>query len=348
MLPWEMAIIDWRPPAHVPRIRTIDAHTGGEPFRVIVEGFPELKGKTILERRAYAQAHVDHLRMALMLEPRGHADMYGGIITPPEHPGSDIGVLFVHNEGYSTMCGHGIIALVTVLIECGYVEEPLPEMNFRIDTPAGTVDATGYYRDQAVQSVSFLNVPSFVVDLDQRIEVASIGHVQYDLAFGGAYYAYVDAHSMGLDCDQTNVHEIISAGKAIKKAIMSDRQIIHPVDQELSFLYGVIFTERYESGRLFGKNVCVFADGEVDRSPTGTGVSGRLAIHHARGEIDQGESITIESIIGSTFSGSVEEEVEFGGYESIIPRVEGEAYITGHHEFMIDPRDAIGEGFLLR
>ena len=331
-----------------PRIRTIDAHTGGEPFRVIIDGFPSLEGNTMLERREFARANYDHFRKALMLEPRGHADMYGCVLTPPEHTSSDIGVLFIHNEGFSTMCGHGIIALATVLGECGYLTPETITAPLRIDTPAGTVTATLNAQGTSVQSVSFLNVPSYVVDLNQVVHVNGLGDIIYDLAFGGAYYAYVDARTIGISTASDNVHTLIDVGKRIKRAVQKENVINHPFDEDMSFLYGVIFTEVYDPGALWGKNVCIFADGEVDRSPTGTGVSGRLAIHFARNEIVLQENIAIESIIGSQFVGSVVEEVRFGSYDAVVPRVEGSAFITGVHEFILDPDDMVGMGFMLR
>ena len=339
----------WQPEAGVQVLKTIDAHTGGEPFRIVVDGFPPVSGATMLERREYARLHYDTLRTSLMLEPRGHADMYGCILTPPVNDESDIGVLFMHNAGYSTMCGHGIIALATVLVECGFVKAVKAENVLRIDTPAGTVEATvSLSSDKKIESVSFLNVPSFVVSLGDHIEVSSLGGIPFDLAFGGAYYAYVDAGAIGISCEESNVNELIATGRAIKKAIQQQKKIQHPYDEDMSFLYGVIFTERYTSSDIFGKNVCVFADGEVDRSPTGTGVSGRLAIHYARNEIALGQEIVIESIIGSEFSGAVSQITQYGDYGAIIPRVGGRAYITGVHEFLLDREDNIGNGFMLR
>ncbi|NNE67905.1 MAG: proline racemase [Pyrinomonadaceae bacterium] len=327
-------------------MRAIDSHTGGEPFRVITSGFPELKGETILEMRRDALENYDHIRKALMWEPRGHADMYGCIITPPVRDKSDLGVLFTHNEGYSSMCGHGIIALSTVLIETGAIEAHEPETVIRIDSPAGLITSYSRVVGQRVNSVRFKNVPSFVSEIGALAETPTYGQVEYDLAYGGAFYAYVDAGSIGLKCETSYAGALIDAGREIKKAVEESREIVHPLENDLGFLYGVIFVcgnNPFES-----KNVCVFADGEVDRSPTGTGVSGRLAIHHAKGEIKTGESIVVESIVGSRFSGRVEKEVELSGAPAVIPSVEGCAFITGRSEFYIDPDDAIGKGFLIR
>lgn len=338
----------WNPPADWHKIKTIDAHTEGEPFRVIVGGFPDLPGETILARRRYAKQHFDHLRTALMWEPRGHADMYGCIVTPPVSPEADAGILFIHNEGYSTMCGHGIIGFTTVALETGMFPMVEPETTLRIDSPAGLVTAHARIREGRVESVYFHNVPSFVLELDAEVEVPELGRVRYDLAFGGAFYAYVNASEVGLRCRPEDFRQLIEKGMRIKRAVMTSRTIPHPFEEDLSFLYGTIFVGEAEDARHHSRNVCIFAEGEVDRSPTGTGVSGRLAIHHARGELGVGESITIESIIGSTFTGRVAQETTFGPHAAIIPEVEGTAHITGRHEFLIDPADELRNGFLLR
>ncbi len=338
----------WRPPSDWIRITAIDAHAAGEPLRVITGGYPELPGKTILERRRYAKAGLDHLRTALMWEPRGHADMYGCIITPAVSPEADFGVLFLHNEGYSTMCGHGIIAVVTVILETGMLPIREPQTRIVIDTPAGPVTAYARIDSGQVKSVYFHNVPSYVVELDAEVNAPGLGPVRYDLAFGGAYYAFVDAESVGLRCRPEDVPAAIEKGMAVKRAVMQQRKIEHPFDSDLGFLYGTIFIAPPEDGRRHSRNVCIFAEGEVDRSPTGTGVSARAAIHHARGELKPGEKMTIESIIGATFTASVKETVQFGPYPAVIPEVEGQAFITGKHEFLIDPNDPLSEGFMLR
>lgn len=341
-------IPEWHPPARWTRITTIDCHTEGEPLRVITGGFPELKGDSILARRRYAQENLDHLRTALMWEPRGHADMYGAILTPPVSPQADFGVLFIHNEGYSTMCGHGIIGVVTVTLETGMMPAVEPETVVSIDSPAGLVTAHARVSDGRVKSVRFHNVPSFVVALDETAEVAELGVIRYDLAFGGAFYAYVDAREVGLSCTATDFRRLIDSGMAIKRAIAASRTIAHPFEDDLGFLYGTIFIGPPELKGSQSRNVCVFAEGEVDRSPTGTGVSARLAIHYSRGVIGIDQPIVIESIIGTRFTGRVVGTTRFGGYEAVIPEVEGSAHITGRHEFFIDPDDELRFGFILR
>jgi len=340
--------VDWRPPRDWLRVTTIDAHTGGEPFRVITAGWPDPAGDSMLARRRVARETLDHLRTGLMWEPRGHADMYGCVVTPPVTPGADLGVLFLHNEGFSTMCGHGIIALVTVVLETGMLPASAPVTTLKIDTPAGLVTAQAAVREGRVERVAFTNVPSFTVELDATVDVAGIGAVQYDLAFGGAFYAYVSAEAVAVRCVPEDYRRLIDVGMRIKRAVMHARPIVHPTESDLGFLYGTIFVGPADDWTHHSRNVCVFADGELDRSPTGTGVSGRLAIHHARGEIAVGESIVIESIVGSTFAGRVVETTRFVSHDAIVPEVEGRAHITGRHEFLIDPDDPFARGFFLR
>jgi len=338
----------YNPPESWQKITTLDAHTEGEPFRVITGGLPELEGDTILARRRYMRENFDHLRTALMWEPRGHADMYGCIVTPPVSPEADFGVLFLHNEGYSSMCGHGIIAMATIAVETGMVPLREPLTTVRIDSPAGLVTACAKMVDRRVASVYFHNVPSFVLALDETVTVPGLGKVRYDVAFGGAFYVYVDAAQVGLSTRQDDYGALIEKGMAIKNAVMTSRPISHPFEEDLSFLYGTIFIDKPHSPDAHSRNVCIFAEGEVDRCPTGTGVSGRLALHHARGEIEIGQTIEIESILSTRFTGRVLETTTFGPHDAIIPEVEGRAWLTGQNEFWIDPDDPLKKGFVFR
>jgi trans-L-3-hydroxyproline dehydratase len=274
--------------------------------------------------------------------------MYGCIVTPPVSPQADIGVLFIHNEGYSTMCGHGIIALTKVVLETGLLPQKLPKSTLSIDTPAGLVMAHAQVQDGQVTSVRFTNVPSFVLALDEIVAVPGLGEIRYDLAFGGAFYAYVQAADVGLTCTPEDFRPLIEKGMAIKRAVMNGRSISHPFENDLGFLYGTIFVGPPLGEEAHSRNVCVFAEGEVDRCPTGTGVSGRLAIHHSRGEIGVGETMVVESIIGTRFTGRIVEKTTFGPHAAIIPEIEGSAHITGRHEFLIDPVDPQRDGFVLR
>ncbi len=342
---------DFHPPKDWLQIKTIDMHTGGEPLRVIVAGFPELKGNSVLEYRRYCKDNYDHLRTALMFEPRGHADMYGCILTPPNDDDGDFGVIFLHNEGYSTMCGHAIIALSTLAVEMGWIDVHEGDNLLKIDAPCGRITSFATVLQSKVTGVRFHCVPSFVVGLDKTVEVEGFGKVTYDLAYGGAFYAYVDLAKNNLDFDITakSYRALISAGMKIKRAVMQrDSGIAHPFEEDLSFLYGTIFIGDSKSPEIDSRNVCIFAEGEVDRCPTGSGVSGRMAIHRARKEIEIGETMTIESITGSVFKGSVVSEEDYGPFQAVIPQVEGTAYITGMHTFVIDPNDPMKNGFILR
>ena len=339
--------VKWSAPDSYAQITTIDAHTEGEPLRIIIDGFPDVPGDTILDRRRYLKDRLDHLRTMLMWEPRGHAEMYGCLVTPPVTPEADFGVLFMHNEGYSTMCGHGIIAITTVAVETGLVEKKEPVTTVRIDSPAGLITACARVAGEKVRSVFFHNVPSFVAGLDETVDVPELGRIRYDLAFGGAFYAYVRADQVGLKCLPDENARLVEKGMQIKHAVMSARKILHPFSEDLSFLYGTIFIAPPIGAGSDSRNVCIFADGEVDRSPTGTGVSARMALHYARGEVKIGQPLVIESIIGSKFTGRVVSETTFGPYKAIIPEVEGTAHITGIHKFLADPEDPLRSGFIL-
>ena len=331
-------------------ISTIDMHTGGEPLRVIMSGFPELHGNNVLEYRRYMRENYDHLRTALMWEPRGHADMYGCILTPPNDDQGDFGIIFIHNEGYSTMCGHAIIAISKLAFQAGWKQAVDGENILKIDAPCGRITSFTKVENGIVGAVRFLGVPSFVLKMDQKLKVDGLGEVDLDIAYGGAFYAYVDMDKNDFDfsLSANDYQHLIEYGMRIKKAVQSsDTAILHPVEEDLSFLYGTIFLKTDLSSKS-SKNVCIFADGEVDRCPTGSGVMGRMAIHHARKEIEVGGQLTVESITGSKFIGTVHDSTNYGGYSAVIPQVQGSAFITGKHTFIIDPSDPMKKGFLLR
>lgn len=329
-------------------IKTIDLHTGGEPLRVFTDGLPEIKGKTILEKRRYFRDKLDYIRTGTMFEPRGHADMYGAVLTEPTTPDGDLGVFFMHNEGYSTMCGHAMIALGKLLIETGMIQKDENDPEIRIDAPPGRVTLRVQRVGNKVISTSFRNVPSFMPIENQEVEVPEIGKVNFDIGFGGAFYAYVQAQPLGLRLDGSDYNRLIDFGKKIKHAVMDNFAIIHPFEEDLSFLYGTIFIGKPHDKRHHSRNVCIFAEGEVDRSPTGSGVSGRAAIHFAKGELANGEKITIESILGTLMDVQVLEETTFGPYKAVIPEVTGTAFFTGRNEFWFDPEDPLKGGFIFR
>lgn len=340
----------YSPATGVTVINTIDAHAAGEPLRIVTDGLPEIQGATILERRRYMLEHLDYIRRALMWEPRGHYNMYGCVVTEPVSPEADFGVLFMHNEGYSTMCGHGIIALVTVLLETGTLPAKGQHTPVNLDTPAGLVRATAHLNGSGhIERVSFLNVPSFLYARDIELDLPEYGRLTVDIAFGGAFYAFMPAEQVGLKVRPENTQQLVVVAEAIKMAVNDAISIEHPIEPDLSFVYGAILTDEPENPAHHSRNICVFANAEVDRSPTGTGVSARLALHHARGEIEDGQQIVIESILGSasTFGGRVVGRAKVGPYEAIVPEVSGTAYITGRHEFVLEPRDELGRGFLV-
>jgi trans-L-3-hydroxyproline dehydratase len=336
------------PPNDWIKIKTIESHAAGEPLRVIVDGLPAIPGHTILERRRYLINNLDFLRTALMWEPRGHADMYGAIITEPTSAGSDVGVIFLHNEGYSTMCGHGVIALVTVLLETGIIDKGGDHPTIKLDTPAGLVTATAHREGRRIKEVSFQNVPSFVYLSGQTVNVPELGTIHFDIAFGGAFYAFVNAEELQAGLEADDFRQLIDLGVRIKKSVMDSIPIRHPFEDDLSFLYGTIFVGKPLSPGHHSRNVCIFADGEVDRSPTGTGVSARAAIHHFKNELSINEPFTLESIIGTCFTGKVLQTREYGGYEAVVPEVTGSANIVGMSEWLLDPQDPLRNGFILR
>src|SRR6266699_2688953 len=328
----------YQPAGNATVITTIDAHAAGEPLRIITGGLPELQGDQLLERRRHLHLHFDHIRHALLWEPRGHRDMYGCVLTQPVTPEADLGVLFMHNEGYSTMCGHGVIALVTTLLKTGALPAKGQHTPVNLDTPAGLVRATAHLDNRGhVENVSFLNVPSFLYASDVELEVPAYGRLTVDVAFGGAFYAFIPAAQLGLSIMPEQVGQLAAAGDMITRAVNAVLPVKHPLEEDLSFLYGTIFTGPPEDPAHHSRNVCIFANAEVDRSSTGTGVSGRLALHSAKGEITDGQQIIIESILGaaSTFSGRVAGRTQVGLYNAIVPEVSGNAFITGCHEFIL-------------
>jgi proline racemase len=331
-------------------IRTIDAHTAGEPLRLIVHGFPHVEGATMLERREWLRDRHDHLRTALMLEPRGHADMYGALLTEPEQADSDAGVLFMHNEGYSTMCGHGIIAVVTIALERGLIVPRTAPNEIRLDTPAGTITARARTFDEQgrtrVESVSFTNVPSFILQgaVPVRFETRNV-HV--DVAFGGAFYAIVDAESAGLALIPQRLPELRRAGMRIKDAVEAAIRVVHPAEPGLFGIYGTIFTGPPSNEDAHLRNVTIFADAEVDRSPCGTGTCAVMAVLSGMGLLNRQQTFVHESLIGTTFQGRIVGEQIVGEFPAILPEIEGEAFITGESTFLIDPRDPLRHGFRL-
>ncbi|HVL68854.1 MAG TPA: proline racemase family protein [Vicinamibacterales bacterium] len=341
------------------RLRTIDAHTAGEPLRLIVDGFPPVQGRTILEQRDFAREHYDHLRRALMHEPRGHADMYGALLTPPEHEGSHAGILFMHNEGFSTMCGHGMIAVATILIERGMMDLPREadgSVRLTLDAPAGQIRTRARMDAARVAAVSFRNVPSFVLHPAVPVKLGT-REIRADVAFGGAFYAIVDSEAVGIPILPERLADLRRIGMDIKHAVETAVTVAHPLEPGLHGIYGTIFTGPPHHERADLRNVTVFADAEVDRSPCGSGTAAVMAVLSAMGMfVEPDQVFAHESIIGTLFRGRVAERTTLpipnsttpdSRLEAIVPEIEGEAYIIGESTFIIDERDPLKYGFRL-
>ncbi len=347
------------------RVKTIDAHAAGEPLRLIVDGFPSPRGKTMLEKREWLRKHADHLRRALMLEPRGHADMYGAILTEPVSPGSHAGVLFMHNEGYSTMCGHGVVAVTTIALERGLLMPGGDGTRVVYDSPAGTIrarailgaaadrfrmsDATPLADDappgeRRVESVAFVNVPSFVLHGGLTVKLAS-RQIRADVAFGGAFYAIVDSEAVGLPIDLQHLPELRRIGMEIKHAIEASQTIEHPLEAGLRGIYGTIFTGPASGDGADLRNVTIFADAEVDRSPCGTGTAAVMEVIDAMGLLGEDKPFVHESVIGTRFTGRIASRTAVNEYPAIVPEIEGSAWITGEHTFLVDESDPLKNGF---
>ena len=330
-------------------VTAIDYHTAGEPFRIVTGGVGPIPGRTILEKRRYAAERLDRVRELLVYEPRGHADMYGCFVVEPEDEGGDLGVLFFHNAGYSTACGHGTIALATAALETGIVAPREPETELVIDAPSGRLDVIASVSGGKVGAVRFRNVPAWVLAEDLEVET-SRGAVRADLAYGGAFYASVRAADLGLRVVPDALPAFIELGREIKRALEAEHEVVNPDEPELRDVYGVVFFQEEDGSGdgLRQRNVTVFADGEVDRSPCGSGTSARLALLDRRGELPRGERLRHVSVIGSEFEARVVGEAEAAGRPAVVTEIAGRAHLTGYHQFVLDPDDELGTGFLLR
>jgi proline racemase len=367
-LPWSEAQARERDEARLV-VETLDLHCAGEPLRLIRSGFPAVPQAPIEERRAWVREHADHVRRLALFEPRGHRDMYGAVLLPPDREDADIAVLFMHNQGYSTMCGHGIIALTQGLIEEGLYPATTPSTHIRWETPAGLVTATaevsvGVGAQPVVRSVGFVNVPSYLHAEGLVIRppglrlfgaAAERKGLAVQLAFGGAYYGIVDVAELGMRVVPDQVDQLTRAGAAITEALRRDHSPAHPTDPTLGFVYGTIIVDsdpRSAPDGLAGdatiRNVTVFAEAEVDRSPCGSGTSALLAARHALGGSGVGDWIVNAGITGESFLGRIEGTTTLGQHPAVITSVHGHGFVTGRGRFVLDERDALGHGFLLR
>jgi len=319
-------------------IRAVDYHTAGEPFRIVTGGIEAPRGATILDKRRDALDRLDHVRRFLVHEPRGHADMYGCFVVEPNDGEADLGVVFFHNAGYSTACGHGTIALVTWALDEGLVEREDGETRVVVDVPSGRIETWARVEDGSVLSVRFRNVPSFVwahgVELSDRV---------VDVAFGGAFYVSAEER-----VEPGELPRLVELGRRLKREVEEWQDVVHPLEPELRDVYGVVFWQEEAEDPLTQRNVTVFADGEVDRSPCGSGTSARLVLLDRSGRLPRGAELRHLGIVDTEFRGRVVGDADVAGIPAVITEVEGSAYRTGEHVFTLDPRDPLADGFLLR
>jgi len=337
-------------PAVTGAIETVEMHTGGEPVRIVTAGYPEVEGTTILDKRRFAAERLDRLRHLLMFEPRGHRDMYGVIPVAPDIEDADLAVLFMHNEGYSTMCGHAVIALGRWAIDSGLVAAAGDPTSVRIQCPCGLVTARVAMRDGRTGEVAFESVPAFALAIDRSVTVEGLGALSLDIGYGGAFYAVLPAASIGLDVLGSPTRDLADAASAVTAAVMDQVDIAHPDDPELGYLYGTILTDDADgrSRETPSANVCVFANAQVDRSPTGSGVTARIALMRARGTIAPGEAAYFESITRAVFRGRALEKTTVGPHDAVTVEVTGHAHYTGSARFTVENDDMLAGGFLLR
>ncbi|BBF85127.1 hypothetical protein DLM_1508 [Aquitalea magnusonii] len=329
-------------------IETVEMHTGGEPVRIVCNLIEHIQGADILAKRRFMHEQLDAVRHLLMFEPRGHADMYGAVLVAPTLPGADLAVLFMHNQGYSTMCGHAVIALARFAVDSGRVQAQAPLTRVGIECPCGLVSAYVEVVDGKAGKVHFDSVPAFAFALELPVSVAGMGEVVVDIAYGGAFYAITTAAQLAVSLDG-RLRDVVDAASALSAAVRQTIQVHHPAAADLGFLYGSIVTDGRETAADgCSRNICVFADAEVDRSPTGSGVTARMALRHAKGLVQTGESCQFESLTGARFSALVKQPVPLPGQQAVCVQVTGMAHYCGKASWSLEEGDQIGRGFLLR
>jgi proline racemase/trans-L-3-hydroxyproline dehydratase len=326
-------------------ISVIDTHAAGEPTRIVLSGLPPILGATMAAKKQFMRDHLDHFRTLLMHEPRGHRDMFGAVLTPPTTPSAQYGLLFMDNAGYLDMCGHGTMSVTTMLIETGMIPPTAPETVVVFDTPAGIVEGHARVEGQHVCEVSVANVPSFLYARDVPIELPDLGTVPVDVAFGGNFFALVQARALGVAVHPDQQAQLIALGMQVKHAINATLRVQHPTVPHITT---VELTEIYDQpvpSRPLVRNVVIYGHGHLDRSPCGTGTSAAMAARYARGALPLGVAYTSESLIGTRFTGHLVREAQVGEYRAVQPVVTGEAYITGIQQCVVDPRDPVKYGF---
>ncbi|NP_001008128.1 trans-L-3-hydroxyproline dehydratase [Xenopus tropicalis] len=339
------------PPHDGPMLSVVDMHTGGEPLRIVLSGAPAPEGRTILEKRRWVRENADWLRKVLMFEPRGHRDMYGALLVPGDEEEANIGVLFMHNEGYSTMCGHAIVALGRFAVDYGLVNAAQgPETAVNIQCPCGLIRAYVSYTGGRSGSVRFRSVPAFAFATDVTVDVPGYGKVVVDIAYGGAFYAFVSAETFGLDVCSSRTRDLVDVSAAVTESVKAQVKLNHPDSDDLAFLYGTILTDGKDSySEEPTANICIFAESQVDRSPTGSGVTARIALQYHKGLIQLEQIRTFKSgATGSLFTGKAVKETLCGNFKAVVVEVSGQAYYTGASSFVIENKDSLKDGFLLK
>ncbi|MCR4955715.1 MAG: proline racemase family protein [Lachnospiraceae bacterium] len=328
-------------------LQVVDSHTVGEFCRIVIGGFPEPEGNTMIEKKKWMEEKYDHVRTALMFEPRGHRDMFGAFLCKPVNPEADFGVMFMDTGGYLNMCGHCTIGSVTVAIEAGLVESHEGENEVVLDAPAGLIRTKAIVKDGKVESVTLTNVPSFVYKENLTCTVDGM-EIPYTISFGGSFFALVDSTKVGFgEINQKSVPKYIDLGMKMRDIINRDVKIQHPeldiTEVDLVEFYG----PTPNPGEANMRNVVVFGDHMADRSPCGTGTSAKLATLHHWGELKVGEKFVYESFIGTRFTGVIKEETKIGEYDAVIPMITGSAYLTGFGTYLVDGTDPLKYGFLV-
>ncbi|XP_053330772.1 trans-3-hydroxy-L-proline dehydratase [Spea bombifrons] len=339
------------PPHDGPVLSVVDMHTGGEPVRIVLSGAPEPEGLSLLEKRRWARDHQDWVRRVLLLEPRGHRDMYGAWLVASEEAEAHLGVLFMHNEGYSTMCGHAVIALGRFALDYGLVKEAAgPETPVNIHCPCGLVRAYVTHSEGRSGAVRFHSVPAFAWATDVPVEVPGYGPVVLDVAYGGAFYAFVSAERFGLDVCASKTRDLVDVAAAVTSSVKEQVKLTHPDSADLAFLYGTVLTDGKDAySEEPTANMCVFADSQVDRSPTGSGVTARIALQYHKGLIQLNQTRAFKSgATASVFTGKALKETTCGGFKAVVVEVSGRAHYTGTSSFVTESEDQLKDGFLLK